>query len=325
MSNLDIQVIAAQTEDNLTGIVIDGVPHLYWLRVYQALGIRKEHAPKIISRLTEGKHYRKFTNAEFALLSGTVDVTATVYMGARSFVFLTAEGYNRAIMEITESRLNDHEVAAAINAKKDLMASIYTRYQKGEVLSIAVDEAKKELPGEVNAAIIIDENLAIAESFIKRVCPLLKIDPGLVTSTCLTHAEQEIQKQGGSASLTYLKSMIPRLLSGDPGTLTPSQIGHHFCLPAIRVNEVLEKLGYQTSSHRKSETSGLLHKEWAPTPKGEPHGEWKPVSVGHRNGSIHNGYKWYWKPSIIDEFRIGIFGEVHNMGQTTLAATAGGA
>lgn len=148
MSNLQIQVIDAQTEDNLTGIIIDGVPYLYWLRVYQALGIRKEHAPKIISRLAEGIHYRKFTRDEFALLSGTVDVTATVFIGAKSFVFLTAEGYNRAIMEITESRLNDPEVAAAINAKKDKMASIFTRYQSGETLSLATDQTPA-LMGEV--------------------------------------------------------------------------------------------------------------------------------------------------------------------------------
>lgn len=139
MSDVSIEVISAQTNDNLTGIVLDGVPYLYWLRVYKALGIRKEHAPKIIARLTEGIHYRKFTRDEFALLSRTVDVLATLNSRARAFYFITIEGYNRAIMEIGTGYMNDPIVAAAIDAKKDHIASIYTRYQKGEVLSLAAD------------------------------------------------------------------------------------------------------------------------------------------------------------------------------------------
>jgi hypothetical protein len=44
--------------------------------------------------------------------------------------------------------LNDQNVAAAINAKKDQMASIYTRYQSGETLSLAGDQTPA-LVGEV--------------------------------------------------------------------------------------------------------------------------------------------------------------------------------
>ena len=36
MSDLQIEVINPQTEDSLTGIVIEGIPYLYWLRVYKA-------------------------------------------------------------------------------------------------------------------------------------------------------------------------------------------------------------------------------------------------------------------------------------------------
>ncbi len=323
MSNLEIQVIDAQTDDNLTGMVIDGVPHLYWLRVYKALGITKAHAVEVIKRLTEGVHYRKFTKEGFALLSGTVNVSLTVDNRAKMYYFITSEGYHRAIMEISTGHMNNPEVAAAIDAKKDHMASIYTRYQKGEVLSIAADKAKESLPGDSKTVAIIEENLAIANSFITHICPHLKVDPGLVTSACLTHAEQIIQKQGGETDLTHLKGMLPRVLADPPAYLTPSLIGKLWGFQASRVNDILEKLGYQESSYRISETSGLKHKEWSPTKKGEPHGEWKPITAGHRNGSIHTGYKWYWKESIIQEFRVGLFGESSHAGQSTLAAVGG--
>lgn len=140
MSDSQIQIITAQTDDNLTGIVIDGTPCLYWLRVYQALGLERHHAQKVVSRLTEGLHYRKFSKEEILLLSGTGNTVLPVDYRAKSFVFLTAEGYNRAIMEISTGYMGDPVIAAAIDRKKDEIANIYTRYQRGEVLSLAADQ-----------------------------------------------------------------------------------------------------------------------------------------------------------------------------------------
>ncbi len=162
MSDSQIQVSDAQTDDNLTGLIIDGTPYLYWLRVYQALGLERHHAQKVVSRLTEGLHYRKFSKEEILLLSGTGNTVLPVDYRAKSFVFLTAEGYNRAIIEIRTCEMDDQEIAEAIDAKKDHIANIYTRYQSGEVLSLAADQ-NSALPGDVAPAIVEDvEKLKLA-------------------------------------------------------------------------------------------------------------------------------------------------------------------
>jgi hypothetical protein len=320
MTDSHIQVINEKTEDNLTGIVIDGVPYLYWLRVYKTLGLTPNHARKVIERLEPQKHYIYFLRGEFKDKYPTVYKSSTVDPHAASVIFLTAEGYNRAIIEIGISYIQDPVVAAAVNAKKNEIASIYTRYQQGEVLSIATDKVKEELPGYIKASDIIDENLAIANSFIKYACPHLKIDPGLVTSACLSHAEQVIQKRGDEIDLTHLKGMIPRLLTGEPATLTATTIGEYFSISRTKINEILEYLGYHAHSYRSGSSGN--HKEWTPTPKGELHGEWKPVTKGHHTGSIYSSYKWYWKESIIRELREHLFGDKVHTGQATLPEAA---
>lgn len=148
MSDTNLQVISAQTDDNLTGIVIDGVPHLYWLRVYKSFGITSDHAAKVIKRLTPGTHYLKFTKEQYARLSGTAATVAVVDMRATTFYFLTAEGFNRALIEIDTEYMSDPDIIDLINAKRDDMARIYARYQSGETLSLATDQTPA-LPGEI--------------------------------------------------------------------------------------------------------------------------------------------------------------------------------
>jgi hypothetical protein len=319
MTDLHIHVITAQTEDNLTGIVIDGVPHLYWFSIYRALGLKQDHASRVLEHLIKGKHYISFTRSEIKEIFKGND-TVSLLPPVRTYHFLTSEGFNRAIMEIRTSEMKNQEIAAAIEKKKDQMANIYSRYQQGEVLSIAVDTLKEELPGNVKASDIIDENLAIANSFIKYACPHLKIDPGLVTSACLSHAEQVIQNRGGEVDLSHLKGIIPRLLPGVPATLTATSIGEYFSISKFKINEILERLGYHTHSYRSGSSGN--HKEWSPTPKGELHGEWKPITKGHHTGSIYSSYKWYWKESIIRELREHLFGEKVHTGQATLPEVA---
>lgn len=148
MSDSEIQVINAQTEDNLTGLVINGKPYLYWLRVYKAFGLVSSHARKVIERLDEGKHFISFSRSEFKEKYPTVSTVDTVIDNRASrIIFLTAEGYHRAILEIRTCEMNDKDIAAAIDEKKDRMANIYTRYQQGEVLSKATE--RPALPGEV--------------------------------------------------------------------------------------------------------------------------------------------------------------------------------
>lgn len=161
MSGSKIEIINVQTEDNLTGIVIDDVPHLYWLRIYQAIGLNADHAGMVLKRLTPGKHYVTFTRSEIKAIFTSID-DLSILPAVRSYHFLTVEGYNRAIMEISTGYMNNPEIAAAIDAKKDKMASIFTRYEQGEVLSIA--DEKAALVGEVahtNGVALADAKISL--------------------------------------------------------------------------------------------------------------------------------------------------------------------
>jgi|GEM_PF-5250033 len=323
MSDAQIEVINAQTEDNLTGIIIDGVPYLYWLRVYQAFGLTANHARRIIERLEEATHFISFSREEFREKYPTVYTAYTVidYRASR-VIFLTAEGYNRALLEIRTGEMDNKAIAEAIEKKRDQMANIFTRYQKGEVLSIASDEAKAELPKEVKAAEIVSEYMSIADSFNKYATPHLKqVDPGMVISVSLSQAEQKIQKLGGEVDLSYLKGMIPRGLTEDPATLNATAIGLHFSISKRLVNPILEKMGLQTKGY--NEGSSGKHIVWSPTPEGELYGEWKPITKGHKNGSIHAEYRWYWRESVLPIIRSRLYGL--DSGQQQLAAAAGGA
>lgn len=128
--------IINEGEDNLTGIVIDGVPYVYWLQVYRVLELTRTHSYNLIKRLEEGKHFIRFSKKEFNEKCPTVHVTATVNSRVSALFFITEEGYHRAIMEISTGHMINQEIAADINAKKDHMANIYIRYRRGEVLSI---------------------------------------------------------------------------------------------------------------------------------------------------------------------------------------------
>lgn len=295
MSDSKIEVITAQTEDNLTGLVIDGKPHLYWLRVYKALGIRKEHAPKIISRLTEGVHYRKFSNAEFSLLFPTVAKTATVYSSAKSFVFITAEGYNRAIIEISTGHMNDSVTAAAIDRKKDEIANIYTRYQQGEVLSKATEHPA--LPGgtpEVYApvAVVLKDQLAIADLMIAR-----NVEPAIAHNIAFSNTE-EITHCGDV--LTPWRPLIQAdpFLS-EPALLTPRDIGMELGgMSAISINKILVKLGFQKK----------IGSEWTPTQSGKIYAKFVPQEIQHNRGVMrHMQLKWV--PAVVEKIREKMFYE----------------
>lgn len=309
MSNLEIQVIDAQTEDNLTGIIIDGVPYLYWLRVYKALGITKAHAVEVIKRLSEGVHYRKFTKEEIQLLSGTVNVSLTVDPRARMFYFLTSEGYHRAIMEISTGHMNNPEVAAAIDAKKDHMASIYTRYQKGETLSLAADTAKAELPEEVQSgyvpvAVVLEDQLAIADLMIAR-----NIEPAIAKRIAFTTTE-EITKCGNA--ITPWKNLIYTDPSvQEPATLTPTDIGMELGgLSPRSINKILVKLDYQIK----------IGGEWSPTKSGLPYAKFVPQEIQHKSG-VKRHMQLKWGPGIVDVIRKELNGEpdYRTRGQATLS------
>lgn len=294
MSDFNPQVITENDSKTVT-LFVNGAPYVYWLNVYAGLGLSANHADKIMSKLSEGTHYIKFSRQDIKpFLEG---ISNMAIPAVRSYYFLNDEGWNRALMEIETNSMINRVAALRIETTKDKMASIFTRYQRGEVVSKAADLALNETPRDTFG--ITDKNLAIADSFIRHACPHLKIDPGLVISSSLAKAEQEIRNAGGTETLDHLKQMIPRALTGDPAMLTATTIGKHFSLPAVRINNILKAQGYQYRQTTLS--SSRARKVWFPTEKGKPFGEWKPVTFGHRNGSVHEETKWYWNPLIIDE------------------------
>ena len=308
MSNLEIQVIDAQTDDNLTGMVIDGTPYLYWLRVYKALGLNPSHARKVIERLDEGKHFISFSRSEFKEKYPTMSKLDTVIDNhASRVIFLTAEGYHRAIIEIQTGYIKDPMVAAAVNAKKDEMANIYTRYQKGEVLSIADEKPAligEVSPGYVPVAVVLEDQLAIADLMIAR-----NIEPAIAKRIAFTTTE-EITKCGNA--ITPWKSLIdtdPTIQ--EPATLNPTDIGKELGgLSPNSINKILVKLDYQ----RK------IGEEWTPTKLGLPYAKFVPQEIQHNSG-VKRHLQLKWSPGIIEIIRKELDGETDYRlkGQVTLS------
>jgi hypothetical protein len=252
-------MIETISENNLTGIVIDGTPYLYWLRMYQELGIAREHAPKIIARLTTGTHYIKFTKEEFLQLSGSEANLATVNPHAKTYYFVTEEGYNRAIMEIGTGSMNNSEIAAAIEAKKDLIANIFTRYQKGEVLSLNPMRAQKRIPG----AAIVRDNMRQ----FKTIRDLTGCSGEEAYKICIKRADEEHRNLGGTGLIHLLGIHIPepqKLIESEIPLesgmyISPTKIGEKLQKPksAQFVNKILTDMGYQESDGYKHAPTAL--------------------------------------------------------------------
>ena len=304
MSDSQIQVVDAQTEDNLTGIVIEGNPYLYWLRVYKALGLTPNHARKVIERLEEGTHFISFSRTDFKEKYPTVYKSYTVIdTRASSVIFLTPEGYNRAIMEISTGYMDDPVVAAAIDQKKDEIANIYTRYQSGEVLSKAMDD-KPALPGEAHleyapVAVVLKDQLAIADLMIAR-----NVEPAIAHNIAFSNTE-EITHCGDV--LTPWRPLIQAdpFLS-EPALLTPRDIGMELGgMSAISINKILVKLGFQKK----------IGSEWTPTQSGKIYAKFVPQEIQHNRGVMrHMQLKWV--PAVVEKIREKMFYE--EKGQTGL-------
>ncbi|PWR74847.1 hypothetical protein ACKUB1_13660 [Methanospirillum stamsii] len=302
MSDSQIQVINAQTEDNLTGLVIESKSYLYWLRVYQALGLERHHAQKVISRLTEGIHFRKFSKEDIIQLSETGNTVLPVDHRAKSFVFLTAEGLNRAIIEIRTNEMDDKFIAAKIDEKKDLIANIYTRYQSGETLSKATEQPT--LPGDIldvyaPVATVLEDQMAIANIMIKE-----GVEPAVAKSMAISVTE-EITHCGNA--LTPWRPLIAAdpFLS-EPALLTPTDIGKDLGgMSARTVNQILVKLGFQKK----------IGSEWVPSQIGKMYARFVPQEIQHNRGMLrHMQLKWI--PAVIEKVREKMFYE--QKGQTGL-------
>lgn len=305
MSNTELKVINPETDDNLTGFVLNGIAYLYWLRVYQAWGLSKTHAAEVIKRLTPGIHHLKFTREEFLLFSGTVHDSWTVDMRASTFYFLTDEGLNRAIMEIETGGMSNKDIARAIEERKDRIANIYTRYQKGEVLSLATDRGQvPQIPEKVSVSDALTEQMKRANAMT-----IVGVDLGKAASVCLAKVEEQFPDE----DLGYLRSMLVRQIDGEIGYLTATAIGKEIGATNRTINNILCQAGYQYRTER-TKKNGKTEWVYNLTEKGKLFGE---VHVGRFGGSER--YVILWRSTIIDEIRRVIFS---SESQSTLSGVA---
>lgn len=301
MSDSQIQVIDAQTEDNLTGLVIEGVPHLYWLGLYKALELSQDHAVKVIQKLTKGKHYVSYSRSEIKeIFSG--NAVLSLLPAVRSYHFLTEEGYSRAIMEISTGHMNNRDVAAAIDRKKDEIANIYARYQQGEVLSKSTEHPA--LPGDAPeayapVAVVLEDQLAVARIMIGE-----GVEPAIARSMAF-HVTEEITRCGDA--LTPWRPLIqadPFL--AEPAILTPTDIGKELGgMTGRTVNQILVKLGYQKK----------VGSEWTPTQSGKIYARFVPQEIQHNRGVLRH-MQLRWLPAVIEKIREKMYYE--QKGQTGL-------
>lgn len=166
MSDFKLENINPTTNNSGTITLFDkmGRPHVYWLHIYHGLGISAAHANKIIKKLTPETHYIKLSRDEFkAVLLGINDPLILSIPAVSSYYFINDEGWNRAIVEIETELMHNKDAAKDIEETKNLMASVFTRYQHGEVLSLAADQHKK-LPGEVVQPV---NEIALAEAKLR--------------------------------------------------------------------------------------------------------------------------------------------------------------
>jgi hypothetical protein len=287
MLDTEVEVINAQTEENLTGVVIEGIPYLYWLRVYKAFGISKTHAVWVMKRLTEGIHYKKFTREQFAQLSITVQVNSTVDNRARAFYFLTKEGMNRALIEIDTNRMIDPKAVEKVNEIRDKIANIYTRYQRGETLSIA--DEHPALPGQVEYApvsVVLEDQMAIARIMIGE-----GVEPGIAKAMAFAVTEN---LTGCGDTLTPWRNLIradPTMV--EPALLNPTDIGNDIGgLSPNTVNKLLVRFGFQNK----------IGKEWVPTQFGKMYARFVPQEIKHNRGMVRK-MQLKWLPSIVEKIR----------------------
>lgn len=301
--NNDISIVnpdkIIQQEDGIIVLIHENEPYVYWLSLYQVLGLQPDHAHQIIKKLTYGKHYISFTRSEIKGEITSIDDLSILPI-VKLYHFLTAEGYNRAIMEISTGHMDDPEIAARIEEKKDDIASVYTRYQKGEVLSIALDKANIETPMiSGKAAAIVSDCFDIAKAIHEH----FGVDKTVATVHLLNGYKPEMVQAGHSGNIEPIVQLLPSpSYDLDEAYLTATAIGSIIGLSNRVVNKLLKDWGYQTEKTRIGSDGRSKPDGWKPTELGFPHGDWKMNSDGHNGGKLYLGVQWRWKASILKVF-----------------------
>jgi hypothetical protein len=131
IKTLDVFSFEAKDGKEGIGLVINGVPYLSWTRVYQNLELTPGHADKVLRMLDPETDYISIRNHELKEIQARFDITSNLGYSSSVYHFVSRKGYNRAIMEVDDSRMKDRKIAAAIRKRKDDMARIFAEFETG--------------------------------------------------------------------------------------------------------------------------------------------------------------------------------------------------
>jgi len=314
----EVEFFSQKTDDggkDMLYLIINGRACPYWLRTYQKLGISRTHAEKRIAALNEEGHYYFFTREEMRDLLGSVPAVGTDIMKAKTFVFLTEEGFYRVIQDIDTEAMDDPVAAAKVEATKNEMASVFARYKRGELVEVTQIPPPPPTPAlPPHVAPVLKDNCEIGKIFVE----YMGVDPRRAHATAVSETERIT-----GTSLESWKMLVPPLDCDveEQAYLTPKMIGiklmHAGLLNQMsemqasrEVNQILVGLGMQTK----------IGKDWEPTPTGRIYSARRTVDIAHDNGSRHSGLQLLWKPGIIPLIKMHL--EQKTWGQATLEVLA---
>lgn len=190
VKTFDVFSFEVKGEPKGLGFVINGIPYMLWTHVYQNLEMTRQHARKIVSGLKEGTQVISISNEQMNALNTRVNGAFTLGFSTPVYYFVTAEGFNRAIMEVDTSGMKDKKIAAAIEKRKDEMAHVFTEYTNG---TLALPAGKKprtlksmDVKSFTPVAPVLKDNLS--------ACRSIGMDKRTATITALTLTEKETGK-----------------------------------------------------------------------------------------------------------------------------------
>ena len=283
IKSFDVFSFEVKGEPKGLGFVINGVPYLLWTHVYQNLEMTRQHARKLVLGLKEGTQVILISNEQMNALNTRVNGAFTLGFSTPVYYFVTAEGFNRALMEVDTSGMKDKKIAAAIEKRKNEMAKVFTEYQNG---TLALPEGKRSRTGKkpelsfVQITPVLKDYIAAGRSL------------GLDKRTVYLKAIELTERKTGEDLSTY-KDEIPVLPATKRGALYTS-------------TAVAEKFGKgKHAANKFMEDNGLLikiGKEYGFTQIGEKYGEMVPITIVTGSGRITK-YAPRWKLEVIDYLR----------------------
>jgi len=133
-----VEVVLKTLKDgSIQGYLIgDGVPYPFWTHAYKNLEMTPAHATGVKRRLTEGKHYISIPKDEMLKIYPIINEALKIKFKPHEYVFLTEEGQERTLLEVNTSGMNNKEVAARINQRKDEMVSVFVKFKRGELVQV---------------------------------------------------------------------------------------------------------------------------------------------------------------------------------------------